>query len=569
MNKINALLTLIFFLLASKFVYCQLSYTLTTQSQVDSFQYIQMGYINGLNISGPDITNLNGLSGVTHVNGSLNIIGTNVSNLNGLNNLIHISSALVISGNPLLNDISALDSLDVNSFGFPGAIIIEHNPSLTAISSFNKLKSVYFLIKIANNQSLTEINGFNALDSVGEYLPPFCTAGLISIDSNFQLQKITGFGSLKKIGSSLTITSNHNLNQITGFNSLDNIGCGLFIQDDSVLVDLSGFSELDTVFGDIRLENIGIFNFESSLSNLKYIGKQFNITNNKNLLNINGLNQINTIKEFFVFESNIEATSLNGLNNTQFIGGISIAYNLQLNSISEGFNALQKIGQGGFYFHHNDSFQIINGFNSVDSILGNCNITNNISLTKIMGFNNLKYISEDLFLGGVSTFIDFSPIDEIEAFDHPIFIGGDLTIKKTYLSNCAVISVCDYLAVPSGIASILVNQTGCNTPAEVINTCIVDTDNHDAALNQAFSIFPNPASVEIIIQSNTAIPSGSSFKFYNLLGQFIAEKKISNSFFAGENMTIDISDFQNGLYVISLCSPVRTHLNNSLFMVQQ
>lgn len=68
--------------------------TFTTQAQIDSFQIMYPGCteIEGdVEINGDNITNLNGLSVLTGIDGYLRLLSNNVlTNLNGLENLISI-----------------------------------------------------------------------------------------------------------------------------------------------------------------------------------------------------------------------------------------------------------------------------------------------------------------------------------------------------------------------------------------------------------------------------------------------------------------------------------------------
>ncbi len=90
-------------------------FTINTQEQIDSFQMNYPGCteIEGdVIITGPDITNLNGLNVLTSIGQSLGILETeNLANLEGLNNLTTIGIDLEIMFNNALNSLIVLENL--------------------------------------------------------------------------------------------------------------------------------------------------------------------------------------------------------------------------------------------------------------------------------------------------------------------------------------------------------------------------------------------------------------------------------------------------------------------------
>lgn len=150
--------------------------TFSNQSEIDNFpnNYPDCTQILGnVVIQNGNITNLDGLSQITYIGGSLIINNnTNLATLSqqnndesqhvitfGLNNLTSISNNLVITNNANLTQINGFSSL--NFVG--GFIQIENNNSLVDISSLQNINSTSFddLI-ITNNNSLSvcEIESF-------------------------------------------------------------------------------------------------------------------------------------------------------------------------------------------------------------------------------------------------------------------------------------------------------------------------------------------------------------------------------------------------------------------------
>ncbi|MBE7171046.1 MAG: hypothetical protein INR73_10670 [Williamsia sp.] len=122
---------------------------LTTQAQVNAFSYTEVtGY---LQVSGPDISNLQPLSLLKKTGGTLSI---------------------------------------------------KNNPSLTAITDLNNLTSTGGAVDIVANPALITVAGFDNLTSIGEYL---------AFNTNPSLTSVAGFGNLTSVGLFLAIVSNPKL----------------------------------------------------------------------------------------------------------------------------------------------------------------------------------------------------------------------------------------------------------------------------------------------------------------------------------------------------------------------
>ena len=121
--------------------------TFTTQAQIDDFQtnYPNCNQIWGdMTIMGSNITNLNGLSNLNSIGGTLSINNNDIlTNLSGLNSLVSIGGSLFIGG-------------------YSGG-----NPSLASLSGLNSLLSISGNLTINSNDVLTNLSGLNALSGIG------------------------------------------------------------------------------------------------------------------------------------------------------------------------------------------------------------------------------------------------------------------------------------------------------------------------------------------------------------------------------------------------------------------
>jgi hypothetical protein len=110
------------------------------------------------------------------------------------------------------------------------------------------------------------------------------------------------------------------------------------------------------------------------------------------------------------------------------------------------------------------------------------------------------------------------------------------------LSECEVLSVCEYLAAPNGEVEIYDNAVGCNSPEEVQDSCEANAVNIDEnIILDEIALYPNPAQTTITIQTNNK--PITEIKIYNLTGQRVMSERPSGN-------QVDVSELRDGLYVI-------------------
>ena len=225
-----------------------------TQSQIDSFQ------IN--------------FPGCTEILGHVTILGENITNVDGLSTVKRIGGSLDLS----------------------------YNDSLTDLSGFDSLKYCKILYLVGSN-SLTNINGFNSLDSIE----------LIEIGYLTSLETINGFANLIYAGDNIFITECPSLISISGFNSLPYVW-GLYVHDNYLLTEISGFNSLTSshefhfannyqisdMTGFSNLETVAdLVLFDTKLTdlfwlhNLKTINSYFILKHNSLLESLSGIDSVN------------------------------------------------------------------------------------------------------------------------------------------------------------------------------------------------------------------------------------------------------------------------------------
>ncbi len=184
----------------------------TTQLQIDNFQtdYPDCTTIEGdVEITGNDITNLNGLSVVTVLEGELDIgYTTALTNLSGLDNVTSIGETLRLYMNDALSSLLGLDNL--TSIG--GNFRISNNGALADLSALNNLVSVTENLRVYMNASLLNLSGLDNVVSVGDNL---------RITNNAVLTSIVALTNLATIGGEMEVDDNDSLTSLAGLENID------------------------------------------------------------------------------------------------------------------------------------------------------------------------------------------------------------------------------------------------------------------------------------------------------------------------------------------------------------
>jgi hypothetical protein len=260
--------------------------------------------------------------------------------------------------------------------------------------------------------------------------------------------------------------------------------------------------------------NYTITNLDS-LESITSIGGRLDIVRCENLTSLAGLDFISTIGDWLLILENNSLLDFSGLQSITTIGnGLAIESNNSITSIT-GLEYLTSIG-GQLSINNNSNLTNLSGLVSLNEINGSLCLMTNVSLTDISGIENIN----------------------------PNSIQESLAIRHNYsLSNCAIFSVCDYIADPNGIIVINDNANGCNSQAEVEIAC-EELFVNNKIVKDKFTIFPNPANRILTVSSQSGNPI-EEINIYNLQGQkTLSLNPIKN--------TIDVSNLQKGFYTIEV-----------------
>jgi hypothetical protein len=237
--------------------------TFTSQEQIDNFQLNYPGCeeIGGdVTISDSSILNLNGLSILSKIGGSLEIKNCNsLLNLVGLNNLDLIEGDLIIGfeypnfllTNLQLEDLTGLESL----LSVGGKLCIVGNGALSDLTGLNNLQSVSESLVIVQNDSLSSLAAFESLEIIRGGLSIGSTASLFGkyTVGNRSLVDIQGLENLDAIGGDLMISGNTSLVNLMGLENIDTIHGDLRIYENDSMVSLAGLSGLHVISSGIKI----------------------------------------------------------------------------------------------------------------------------------------------------------------------------------------------------------------------------------------------------------------------------------------------------------------------------
>ncbi len=486
MKKYYSFLKYLFTLFVFSIIFTNSVSALTLSSQSDVNNYGGSSSISGdLIISGPDISYLDSLYPITNISGKLKIfVCGDLVNFEGLNNLVTVGG-------------------DVEIFNLVSLLNFEGLNSLTTINGNLMIGAGSIL-----NQSLESLNGLSSLDSIG---------GTLEVRDNNSLLSLEGLSSLRTINY-LEIDGNDFLTTL-GLSSLETTVFGLDIGDNNSLIDLIGLENLENLNGNIEVSNNANLQSFVGLSSPSILEVDLLlIYNNSSLIDLSGLESLTSISSLII-NSNENLENLNGLNNCSSLGSLWLSNNDSLQNLI-GLEQISAI-TGSCKIEYNQMLNSFVGLNNVDSILGEFTSFDNYNLNSCQGLNDLVYVG-GLFriraLGGETSYMalkNFEGLENLNTIGEGFYIqghdsvenfnglealttiGGVLTINdnnqlgslegldninpstitdldinnNAQLSQCNVISICEYIATPDADYYIADNNVGCNNASSVSQLC--------------------------------------------------------------------------------------------------
>ncbi|MEO0776191.1 MAG: T9SS type A sorting domain-containing protein [Bacteroidota bacterium] len=262
---------------------------------------------------------------------------------------------------------------------------------------------------------------------------------------------------------------------------------------------------------------------------------------NTRLENLKGLHNLVFVKRLII-KNNDFLGSLNGLESLELImHDCQILSNQNLGTF-EGLSALKEIGDV-FRVDNNNTLSNFHGLENLEYIGDFFSIIRNDNLRSFHGLDNLVFIDSYLLIisnRNLKTLDGFNPSIEINIQFRKVNVHGNIN-----LSICSSDFVCDLLNQDPILVRAFLNAPGCNSTGEIMQTCDevdseVSTDNSVTTFST--SIYPNPgqgvfhlvnssnenASYTVVDQSGITIKAG------------VIETKV----------TIDLTSHAGGVYFV-------------------
>lgn len=332
-------------------------------------------------------------------------------------------------------------------------------------------------------------------------------------------------------GSQSTITNLSSLNQIE-------IITNEFYVEVTDIIDFTGLENLGFIGGEIFISgNYSLINF-NGLSNLQSIGGAFSSYNNIEQQDFSGLNSLSQINARFQSVGNLSLQSFHGLENVVDVNGSLFIVRNDLLINLQGFDQLVSLG-GTFSIDHNQNLIDLTGLNNLSSIGGQFQITDNPNLQTLNGLEHLETLGSaenNFHIFGNENLISIDALENLDLSNiEAIGIYDNLN-----LSNCAINSICNALDNNFTNFYIQNNKTECNSIPEVEAQCQLSIT--EADISQALSVFPNPVSSTLQINTSKTI-SFEKATVYSILGEKILETS---------EKQLNLENLSEGIYFVKV-----------------
>jgi len=382
----------------------------TTQAEINNFPKDYEGcatILGNVDITGPNLSNLNGLIQLQHIEGNLVFYNLNQSNLAGLDSLRTVGGSISVY-NSSINSMTGLNRLD--SVG--DAVSIWYNPKIKNMSGLNRLSYVGGNFSLRENPLLQDLNFLQNLKTTGAGLEVLGHPALFSLN---------GLNGLQSTGNApLNLTANYPLNNLSGLENLTNTG-GLSVYLNQGLTDLTALANLDIVGGAVILEANPLLESLAGLGKFDTIAGDVTIRANALLADFTGLEHVTAIDGNVLIEENPVLNSLNGLNNLSAIRG-----NLTINKqpLVASLSPLENLYElGGLELRENTGLTNLEGLEDIPDTLSTLVLQNLEEMSTLIALNHLTTVTGNLLLGGM--FI----LPNLNGLENVAHVGGSLGVS--------------------------------------------------------------------------------------------------------------------------------------------
>ena len=347
--------------------------------------------------------------------------------------------------------------------------------------------------------NIVNLHGFSQLESVG---------GLFMIYGT-QIENLNGLENLSFVDA-LDLNDNRNLQNIHSLANLTSVN-NLGIWNNPLLSSLSSLEKITTIQRELAISGESLISLDG-LQNLISTGRGVTIANIPLIENLNGLEGLVSIGGDLSVYQNYSLKNLGGLENLTTVGrNILIGGNPQFSTYSHLIN-LNSVGENFSILSHS-LVENLNGLENLTHVGERLNISGNDILNNIDGLKN----------------IDGANMTELWIQVNPM------------LSECAIQSICDYLAINPANTNIVQNASGCSTRQEVEDAC--DLINVEENQLSELKIYPNPTNDTFNI---SGLKDGN-IQIMDSQGRVVKEMNL-------EEGAYSISELTAGVYFVKITS---------------
>ena len=396
------------------------------------------------------------LSSLECVKGFMQVQYSDVTHLDGLSNISYVGTTLTLRSNPNLTNVDGLSGIEqVDS------LTIQDNDALLELDGLIGLEMVDKKLMIYANKTLESVGGLKNVSTslTGELnvgyndalltltgLQGVSQADKLTVVGNKMLANLSGLG-LTKVASTIRISSNESLNSLKGLEGLTKLQWDLYLENNAQLLNVDALSQLaGTTGGRIRIVNcpkldnlnglggVTKINVElylaeltelaslSGLSNLVEIVGDLTIQKCHALPDLSGLEALVSTEDFRVqYNNGLVDIGLPNYGN-EIAGGLYIVANSNLESLAS-FDQVEDI-KGALVVGKNDSLPSLAGLNKVQEIDGLLHVYGNGSIENLMGLAGLEKVTSQ------ATISDNNELKSCMGLGKLKSIGGGLVLQK-------------------------------------------------------------------------------------------------------------------------------------------
>ncbi len=266
-----------------------------------------------------------------------------------------------------------------------GDLFIQGGWDIANLDALSHIEEVKGKLRIAGNEGLEDISGFTSLVSVGT----------LEIWGNTNLYTlIGGFNGLKRVEHDLIIKQTDFEVILNSFIALETIGGDLDLYNNTSISEI-GFPSLMSVGGTFRLYDGRSQIRLPDCPKLKSIGLDLLVESNDNMLDLVGLDSLDCVGRDLIIHGNPMIATFQIGNELKIENDLIIDGNIMLRLIDA--STISDIGRN-IIIQENPMFEEVVGFDRIERIHGNFDVSRNQSLTFFPIMNTLKVIEGNLII---------------------------------------------------------------------------------------------------------------------------------------------------------------------------